>query len=88
MPFKTDGGSTARIPLLMKFNLIKYLFVLLLRKSRKTGLNWSLDNLYWAVFNEFFSQGDRLGIYTDRDQRSIFWVLNFENLYFLGTVFL
>ena len=26
-----------------------------------------------------------LGIFTDRDQRSIFWVLNLENLYFLGT---
>ena len=28
--------------------------------------------------------GGGLGIYTDRDQRSIFWVLNFENLYFFG----
>ena len=28
------------------------------------------------------SPGGGLGILTDRDQRSIFWVLNFENLYF------
>ena len=25
------------------------------------------------------------GIFSNRDQRSIFWVLNFQNLYFLGT---
>ena len=24
------------------------------------------------------------GVFTDKDQRSIFWVSNFENLYFLG----
>ena len=29
--------------------------------------------------------GGGLGIYTGRDQQSIFRVLNFENLYFLGT---
>ena len=29
--------------------------------------------------------GDGLGIFTDRDQRSIFCVLHFENLYFLVT---
>ena len=28
--------------------------------------------------------GGGFGIFTDRDQRSIFWVLNFQNLYFLG----
>ena len=27
-----------------------------------------------------------LGIYTDRDQRGIFWVLNFENLCFLAVL--
>ena len=31
------------------------------------------------------SPGGGLGIFTDRDQRSIFWVLNFEYLHFLGT---
>ena len=30
------------------------------------------------------SPGGGLGIFTDRDQRSIFGVLNFENLYFFG----
>ena len=30
--------------------------------------------------------GARLGIYTDRDQRSIFGVLNFENRYFFWDI--
>ena len=29
-----------------------------------------------------FPQGGELGIFTDMDQRSVFWVFNFENLYF------
>ena len=28
--------------------------------------------------------GGGLGISTGRDQQSIFWVLNFDNMYFLG----
>ena len=30
------------------------------------------------------SLGGGLGIFTDRDQQSIFWVFNFENLSFAG----
>ena len=33
---------------------------------------------------EQYTPGGWLGIFTDRDQRSILGVLNFENLYFLG----
>ena len=28
--------------------------------------------------------GGGIGVFTDRDQRGNFWVLNFENLYFFG----
>ena len=38
-----------------------------------------------TVFKSSVDLGGGLGVFTDRDKRSIFWVLNFKNLYFLGT---
>ena len=45
------------------------------------GLLWPLTVFQSLSFK--FPRGG-LVIFTDRDQRSIFWVLNFENLYFFG----
>ena len=36
------------------------------------------------MLSEGITPGGGLGIFTDRDQRSIFGVLNFKNLYFFG----
>ena len=51
-------------------------------------LQYNLDLIYFAspLPSLFFGPGGggEFGIFTDRDQRSIFWVLNFENLYFFG----
>ena len=36
------------------------------------------------VFKSSVDPGGGLRVFTDRDKRSIFWVFNFKNLYFLG----
>ena len=37
-----------------------------------------------TVFKSNVDPGGGLGVFTDRDKRSIFLVLNFKNLYFFG----
>ena len=67
------------------FTVLKLLKFFEKNLTRQPFLPNAFETLFirWWPFYIFISGGG-FGVFTDRDQRSIFWVLNFENLYFFG----